>query len=451
MFIFRTAQALAARSHWTDLFIVLLFQVILNYLSVCPMRGKEYARVLLPLVPITSDKSALAVALVLRDSLGLFNEASSLLVARGNWWLRRNPTPPLRSAAGEWSARERQLRSSTLAKAAYFYQEAGDAARLQAVLESSLSRCMWAVVANSQAFPGLHLLPSACSLYGEALRAARLPRVGDSSVPDATNLLELEAALVEAEEVLQAVDTSCFDQAVGTSIVALCYQGLRSYSTAVQGRFAAPSASVLKQSAQELASLVIDPVRGPCVPIRYWLHTLELVGWFANSASGLEEGSAAGDANADEQGMETDEGRSSGAVFTKAQVYALLSALQEVCTSHGADILLKEASAQADADTNTSMVRKDKLQVLRLSLLGLLASSTVHENAERRNNRAQDDSYVGRSGATGRGPFGRTVALNSRSFSKLASATGRFQTQESDSLKKALAFEMLSGSSIGFL
>ena len=425
---------------------------MLNYLSVCPMRGKEFARVLLPLVPIASDQAALAVAQTLRESLGLNQEASSLLVARGMWWLRQNSTPPLRSAGP--AARELQLQSSTLAKAAYFFQEAGDASRLQVLLESSLCRCMWAVRANAKAFPGLLLTPSVCSLHGEALRAPRDTHGQDEQAIDASNLLELEAALLEAEEVLQAVDVACLEPSSAQMANMLC-QALRSYVNAMQGRFLIPSARVLRQSAQELASLVADPIRGPCIPIRYWLHTLELVAWFANCASGLEGNGSTPPSDFDDQDqdMQTEESASgratNGAVFSKAQAYALLSALQEVSSSHGADLLLTEASTRADANVNSTIAQKDQLQVLRLSLLGLLANSTVHENAERRNNK--DDGITKRSSMTGRSVFGRAVALNSRSFSKFASATSRFQAQDRDTLKKAMALEMLSGSKVDFL
>jgi len=427
-------------------------QVILNYLSVCPMRGKEFARVLLPLVPIASDQTALTVAQTLRESLGLYQEASSLLVARGMWWLRQNPTPPLRSAGP--ASREQQLQSSTLAKAAYFFHEAGDASRLHVLLESSLSRCMWAVRANAKAFPGLLLTPSTCSLYGDTLRTPRDTHGQDEQTIDAGNLLELEAALLEAEELLQAVDVAYLEPSSAQMASMLC-QALRSYANAVQGRFLAPGASVLRQSAQELASLVADPTRGPCIPIRYWLHALELVAWFANCASGLEGNDSAPSSDFDDQDQDmlTEEGAAgraaNGAVFSKAQAYALLSALQEVSSSHGADLLLTEASTRADANVNSTIAQKDQLQVLRLSLLGLLANSTIHENAERRRNK--DDCIMKRSSLAGRSVFGRTVALNSRSFSKFASATNCFQAQDSDTLKKAMALEMLSGSNVDFL
>lgn len=398
---------------------------------------------LLPLVPVHSDKTALSVAQVLRETLGLHAEASALLVARGMWWLRQNTVPPLLS---------RDTYGSTLAKAAYFFQEAGDAARVSVLLEGSLSRCMWAVVRSPQVFPGLHVLPSSGSLYGDRLRAARLPQVGDmSEVPD--NLIELEAALLEAEELLQALDVTCFGESPSQSIVSLSVQSLRGYVTAVRGRFQAASARTLRRSAQRLASLIIDPESGPCVPIRYWLHTLELVGWFANCASSLEDSQQQPPADLEDEQMQLDEASgdvlSSGAVFSKVQVYALLTALQQVSSSHGADLLLAEASIGADADTDATIAQNDKLQVLRLSLLGLLCSSTVHENAERRTIKRQDDGFAGRNKNVGRNYFGREVALNSRSFSKFASSTTRFQPQDNTSVKKALVFDLLSGSSSG--
>jgi hypothetical protein len=236
--------------------------MVVQYLSVCPLRGRDYVRALLPSLCAHSDRSARTVAQLLRDGAGWADEADAVLRARGMWWLARSLPPGVaRSSEGD-DARRDALQGSTLAKAAWFFQEAGDRARVSALLEASLSRCCWAVAAATQAFAGLGIHPAACGPY-----KALLPTLLDESRSQEDRLLELECALVEAAELLQAVDLD--DNRVVDAVLHRCYRTLDTYVGAVQARFAPqPSAGVLRAAAARLAGLITEKSDFPTLPMR---------------------------------------------------------------------------------------------------------------------------------------------------------------------------------------
>jgi hypothetical protein len=66
---------------------VLYLQIVVGYLQVCPKRGKEYARVLLPYRRAHTDSAVCAVSHALR-TFGLYSEASAVEASRGSWWLK---------------------------------------------------------------------------------------------------------------------------------------------------------------------------------------------------------------------------------------------------------------------------------------------------------------------------------------------------------------------------
>jgi hypothetical protein len=267
-------------------------ELVLGYLGVCASRGRECARLILPVRALRSDREALAVADELFD-LDLPEEAASLFLRRAHWLLQRNPAFPLRNPAstgdvgGTVAAQGGASTASTLAKAASFYCLAGDALRLRALLESSLSRCAWAVVGCCRVFPGLCFLPGTTSL-SEPCREAGARSDEDSE-------LELQGALLEAVELLQTVDLAAVaqhrarrraapsptsasvaiveaeGQALGESL-----RALRLYVQAVQMRFAEPTAEgpmdeqggagPYSMAALEAAALLGDIITSPSGP-----------------------------------------------------------------------------------------------------------------------------------------------------------------------------------------
>ena len=176
--------------------------MIINYLALCPMRGREFARVLLPLMETHSDRSTFAVTAALRGAGVCVDEADALLRARGMWWLTSSPPPPLSLASTPSASTEQLLCSSTLAKAAMFFLTAGDLPRVGALFKGSLARCMWAVV-SCTSFKGLSFCPGNDSLWANDLKSAYLSSGEFRTSEDCS--LELNAALNEAKELQDAL------------------------------------------------------------------------------------------------------------------------------------------------------------------------------------------------------------------------------------------------------
>jgi hypothetical protein len=250
-----------------------------SYLAICPTRGRDYCRTLLPRRALNTDKSVWELAQYLHAGLGMPEEAASVLIARGSWWLRQTPSLPVRFTPDmgtqrqeSWEdARERLMTASTLAKAAAFYQAAQDSGRLSALLEASLGRCMAGVRACRVLFPALSLAPPSTSLLVRlthkrdsaaafAASAAAAAGSSGSSGQQTTHLvssaaedeivlpvwsnnsvLELEAALLEAEELLQTIDCDRPDDVAGggggDAVLPMCYLALKAYCEAVRYRF----------------------------------------------------------------------------------------------------------------------------------------------------------------------------------------------------------------------
>ena len=59
-----------------------------GYLTACPLKGKEYARILLPKRRIHSDATVHSICTTLR-TFGLLIEARAMEVSRGLWWLQQ--------------------------------------------------------------------------------------------------------------------------------------------------------------------------------------------------------------------------------------------------------------------------------------------------------------------------------------------------------------------------
>jgi hypothetical protein len=208
---------------------------------------------------------------------------------------------------------------------------------------------------------------------------------------------------------------------------------------------------------------------------RYWLHILELVTWYAEVVSRLEGSGAPG------AGGDSSATAGAGAVFSKARAYLLLTHLQEAADCYGSAFLLQQvahgsAAGAADFDGGSSDgdSAESSLRALRLSLLGLLSSAVVAENARRSGEHRGAGGGVSafqetrtmpgmaplmasgaRSSAMGRRtqfPGGGSEALT-----QFGSAAGSRERRKLDaagkgrSLQEQEAYEMLSGASLAFM
>jgi hypothetical protein len=286
-------------------------ELVLGYLGVCASRGRECARLILPVRTLRSDREALAVADVLLYDLDWPEEAASLFLRRAHWWLQRNPAFPLcipapadaDAGAGAVAAAGQALllRASTLAKAASFYCMAGDALRLRAFLESSLSRCAWAVVGCRKVFPGLRFLPGTTCLSEPCREAAGVARSDEDCE------LELQAALLEAVELLQTVDLAAVAQhrarrkretpsaSASTSVAAVVeaaeaqalgesLRALRLYVQAVQMRFAEQAAAASAEAEGPMEQQ--GPMEGASGPVYSVTALLEAAALLADILTG---------------------------------------------------------------------------------------------------------------------------------------------------------------------
>ena len=202
------------------------------------------------------------------------------------------------------------------------------------------------------------------------------------------------------------------------------------------------------------------------------MHTLELIAWFNNCLSRCADGVSRANSNVSSN-SNTD---LSASALTKNQAYALLSALQQVLGSYGAEQLLSQAHASSSTagSDDKSDEQVDKLQSLKLSLLGILCSSTISENAQRaKSTHGATDNYqhtaaqaassktllMGMQSSRGAGRFSSWSGRTSVGPTSIASLS-RFEYggERKDSrgpilsggknLQHALAYEMLTGSNI---
>lgn len=186
--------------------------------------------------------------------------------------------------------------------------------------------------------------------------------------------------------------------------------------------------------------------------IRHWLHVLELVAWFCSCASdaGYEDGSTgavAADGSMEVDGIQAVPS-ATAAVFSKAQAYALLVALQELQTSYGAhDFLASACSSSAGATGEAGIAQL--LQSLKVSLLGVLCASLVADNTERCADKTGDHAAA-KTSAYPHGAGADNLAMSGYSYRRrrIAAPAGplarRQRGVESD-LQQTMAYEYLTG------
>jgi hypothetical protein len=292
-------------------------------------------------------------------------------------------------------------------------------------------------------------------------------------------MLELEGALLEAEELLQAVDLdgSGADGAEGAvAALGVTYTCLRSYATAVQARCTQQGgAEGLRAAARLLANLIVaEGAREPTLPSRYvmfvtlrlglnlityihdtrhWLHVLELIAWLCNCVAGAESEDGSAGAEMQDGSMEVVDGPSApartgaAAVFSKAQAYALLVALQELQTSYGAHDLIASAGSSSAGPAGLSSARL--LQGLKLGLLGVLCTSLVADNAERCATKTEDNLFA-KAGVLAYGSGSDGAAQTGYSYRRRRAQAPdgpltRKQRGGDGDLQQAMAYEILTG------
>ena len=350
------------------------------------------------------------------------------------------------------------LNQSTLAKAAYFFQLSGDISRLEYIIDSSLSRCMLAVRSCEKFFEHLLLFPTLNSLSKPYLRtnlSSSSSSSSSSSLPSSnTNhsrvntvenendtVIELEAALIEANDLLLSINFDDDDDKYTSinsnistdpySIVTHSYKYLKIYIEAIECRFIPKNKYDIKKpfmkAIVQLSSLIIvndddddndaykedkkkkKIVVDAVLPMRYWLHTLELIVWFFNSISkvhGIHDDDDDISHEVDQKDMminnakdnvkkndhndiddvDGDDKLKKYTTVSKKQAYGLVIALQQLTCSYGINKFIIDANVgnnlrSGDNDNQSNVGFEDSINQLRLGLLGILCHSMIKDNA----------------------------------------------------------------------
>lgn len=223
----------------------------------------------------------------------------------------------------------------------------------------------------------------------------------DADSDDTAAVAELQSALLAAEQLLAAIDCDAVIadadalrrqlgalslEAAATAVLKCRCMGLRLYTHALRQRLrlAAPVAasdslvveSALRQAAQQLKLCVIPlhllqhHLHVPVIPVRYHLHILELIAWFCTRIAAVTV------EHQQRQQQQQQQQQQQGAVFTKAEAYDLLQALHRIMSDYSAESFVRSAVRASAAETDVGKLDK-KLQVLRLSLLGVLSNSVI--------------------------------------------------------------------------
>lgn len=334
-----------------------------DYLQLCPTNGIHFAKALLPKRPISSDKEALELSASLRK-LNLNEEAEVVEIARGTWWLQTS----------------RCGRKGGVTKALFFYQQAGDTSRSIALLDRAAYRCFAAVRACSDIFPGLTLHPSPprghrwraegpdltdmpTSFYN--VSASQGSPSSSSTLSPSGGLFNvncrqaLEDARSEASEMLALLITS-------TPLIEGTKFYISNYLEALQLILLSDEElmfrklsklQALKEAGRLLCELV-NPGVPPKSPLRYWLHIMDLATWLDTAAAQLWESV-----------VPENQLNWPHTIYSKAQAYSIMQALEHLLNSYVADDLKAGAT-----DT--------ELQALREKLLKIFAASVIQDNAE---------------------------------------------------------------------
>jgi hypothetical protein len=122
----------------------------MGYLSaeVCPLRGREFVRCLLPRRCVSTDEEVLELSNALINT-GWPEEAKSVLLCRGMWWWNKY------SEMSFSDEKRKSVCSVLIGKAVQFFALAGEMSMVSRMLEVCWQRLLWTVIDNNPAFPGL--------------------------------------------------------------------------------------------------------------------------------------------------------------------------------------------------------------------------------------------------------------------------------------------------------
>lgn len=126
-------------------------QICVNYLiTLIPTRGKEKSKNILLNSQILSDEEAFYTSNLLR-SLGLTQEAHSVLVQRGLYWLQKSLRQPTDSTS------QLYRKGGMETKALSFFINGLDGRRARSLIDHSLRRCMVALTQSPHLISHLHV------------------------------------------------------------------------------------------------------------------------------------------------------------------------------------------------------------------------------------------------------------------------------------------------------
>ena len=440
--------------------------MITSYLELCPLRGRYYALTLLPqrtAYNTHDDNEVLAIAEVLHD-MDWYEASSHVLITRGMYWLSRsrcsrvvddsnsnniqqgrdhnnnninnNNNNNKNKKRNNCDDNETYLNRSTLAKAAYFFQLSGDISRLEYIIDSSLSRCMLAVRSCEKFFEHLLLFPTLNSLSKPYLRtnlssSSNTNHGRDNTIEHESDaVIELEAALIEANDLLVSIDFDDENNLIDSSnistdpysLVIDSFKYLKIYIEAIECRFKPKNRYDVKKPFMKaivlLSSLIIDRDNDDhdhaskekrkkvdaVLPMRYWLHTLELIVWFFNSISKVQSNydddtghvvdqkdimvdnandNGKGIVIGDDDDDNVDNNKVKNYCLSKKQAYGLVIALQQLTCSYGIHRFIMDANIgnNLNGDSHSNVGFEDSISQLRLGLLGILCHSMIKDNA----------------------------------------------------------------------
>eukprot|EP01038_Epipyxis_sp_PR26KG_P004794 gene4794-6721_t len=398
-------------------------EMVAGYLSKCPIQGSHYFRRIIPMRPIRCDNDAIEIANILRSN-GFENEASSVLIARGMWWLRKS----IHTSKKVGHHHPTSMHGiSTVPKAISFFQLAGESGNnmIYELIDQSLWRCCKAVV-ESGFFEGINITPSApiatpphrtglnpsphviakgYEMKSDSIRGNESRMITDEQEEklneDQAKLRQssLLEAINEANDVISTIIELSNDevaslspptQNVSKAALAKASNALQNYFTSVNFAIAGLAAVTdvdrqhnFVQAARLLANLIADEHDSnqtkPIVSMRYWLHILDVIAWLSTAIIQLSQkpllepilgnSSSANHANTNNIGI----------LFTKGKVCMLMKSLEEVTGSYNSSFY-------------TNNIKPEYLQSIRLSLMGLLTASIIQDNSNIRKSNENDEN-----------------------------------------------------------
>jgi hypothetical protein len=392
-------------------------QILLGFINICPTLKYELSLSILPRIEVFTDQDASVLVDILREQSKmaeeeeelvdiqeqLIQEANTILIARGNWWMHHFPISDKSDTDTDIGIQGYRSLSTAL----NFFYHAGDLSKCHAVIDTIMMRLINAVTNCKLFFPKLRkveiyaITPMSITISkstkntedtesnwraipSESLRNEK--EVNDH----ASHLMML--ALEDAEQAIKllSADNSKFPQLKSnyqTSYITAYVSAIRKFIDPIlkqddnEDRYNYPlhpdSASV-KWAATLLGKMVLQKE----LPMRYSIHVLELITWLNQcycmshmdevSMEMREKNFFRKDIPEDipecpEQGYK--KYSDTQCAFRKREVYSLLTELEALLSSRDVDRLKMD-------------ITNEELKALRMNFGKMLSDACILENAE---------------------------------------------------------------------